>query len=702
MSRKHRLIFLLLSLIILIGTGRIIKGNFGFILNDFWFTSGLLLLVLLSLIDQPHFSKDSNVFLNSVTAGISLLLVEYSERNWIYLIFFVIVLYLAMSSWIIMWLRNRPLNEEKRWLQFISRFNRQIGRPETIFSAFFLWGAIKQFGYNSNGFNALLLYWVIFMIIDLPTVSKLIENIFEKADTQKEHNALGKIFGVQSKNTFLVKLFEDRPENTRIFDFVEFSYSIGDKNRIRKGLILDTYLLNEEQWIKVFTTKEIDNIFEGKKIFSSHTEDIVYKISEKPETDYLERFIGIVTENSTIGKIRFIFNSNTTIYDGQLLEVFIGNERFKVLFQIVEGITKIEPLENKNQSGFIIGEAIQLGTWNKEKFKFEKFGWVPNINSPVYLSSKIDDTEISENEFVVGHIPNTNYPAIINKDIAITHHTAIIGVTGTGKSIFARNLIRQFLKDKNTKIICIDFTGEYLGKFSDYQPAKIISEEKAEKLFKDIDFIEKEIAGNYNKDTEKSREKKVEVSKIINDEIKSFLESDNQLAIFELPDVENTSGVLTYTKTFFRNLFHIAKNDHSLGKRVCLVLEEAHTVVPEWNFSGISEKISQPLLNSIAQIALQGRKYNVGLLVIAQRTANVSKTILTQCNTIISFQIFDKTSGDFLSNYFGQEILTMLPNLKFRQAIAAGKAFKSSVPMVFEVPIIKEPEATVTVTENRS
>jgi len=87
---------------------------------------------------------------------------------------------------------------------------------------------------------------------------------------------------------------------------------------------------------------------------------------------------------------------------------------------------------------------------------------------------------------------------------------------------------------------------------------------------------------------------------------------------------------------------------------------------------------------------LQGRKYNVGLLVIAQRTANVSKTILTQCNSIIAFQEFDKTSSDFLSNYFGQEISSTLPNLKFRQAIAAGKAFKSNVPMIFEVPEINE------------
>lgn len=159
-----------------------------------------------------------------------------------------------------------------------------------------------------------------------------------------------------------------------------------------------------------------------------------------------------------------------------------------------------------------------------------------------------------------------------------------------------------------------------------------------------------------------------------------------------MPDVSNTSGVLDYTKAFFQNLFLIAKTEKCYGKKVCIVLEEAHTVVPEWNFLGISEKTSQSLVNNIGQIALQGRKYGIGFLVIAQRTANVSKTVLTQCNTIISFQEFDKTSSDFLSNYFGQSIADTLPNLKYRQAIAAGKGLKSNVPMIFEVPHIDEPE----------
>ena len=105
---------------------------------------------------------------------------------------------------------------------------------------------------------------------------------------------------------------------------------------------------------------------------------------------------------------------------------------------------------------------------------------------------------------------------------------------------------------------------------------------------------------------------------------------------------------------------------------------------------GVSDNASKATVNSIAQIALQGRKYDIGFIVIAQRTANVSKTVLTQCNSIIVFQELDKTTNDFLSNYLGVDYIKALPSLKFRRAIAIGKAFKSTVPMIFEVPDIQE------------
>lgn len=45
---------------------------------------------------------------------------------------------------------------------------------------------------------------------------------------------------------------------------------------------------------------------------------------------------------------------------------------------------------------------------------------------------------------------------------------------------------------------------------------------------------------------------------------------------------------------------------------------------------------------------------------------------------------------DFLLNYMGTEMVTALPGLRFRQAIAVGKAFRSGVPVIFEVPEIAE------------
>ena len=149
----------------------------------------------------------------------------------------------------------------------------------------------------------------------------------------------------------------------------------------------------------------------------------------------------------------------------------------------------------------IIGEAIQLGTWNHEKVRFEQFGWVPDINSPVYIASEIKEVKLDKNEFQIGKIPNTNFPVIINKELALTHHTAVLGVTGTGKSVFSRNLIREYLKDNTIKVICVDFTGEYRGKFGDLSPVKIVSEEKNEELYTAFEWVSNELEkfGNLTK-----------------------------------------------------------------------------------------------------------------------------------------------------------------------------------------------------------
>ena len=314
------------------------------------------------------------------------------------------------------------------------------------------------------------------------------------------------------------------------------------------------------------------------------------------------------------------------------------------------------------------------------------------MNTPLLLATNPPPYSPAEGEVFVGSIPGTTYPILLNLNHAVTHHTALLGVTGSGKSVFCRDLIRKIVAN-GSKVLCVDFTNEYRLKFPDLAPVNVVTNAHKDDLFSAIDAISIELEKFGNQQNKPLLAEKTRVLKdLFYEDVKAFIRSDAPLALFELPDVSNTTGILEYTKWFFRGLFQVARQDANFGKQVCVVLEEAHTVVPEWNFIGAEDKKAQSLVNSISQIALQGRKFNVGFIVVAQRTANVSKTILTQCNSIVAFQQFDKTSSDFLTNYMDSEMVGALSSLRFRQAIAVGKAFRSGVPLIFEVPLIDEPQ----------
>ena len=130
----------------------------------------------------------------------------------------------------------------------------------------------------------------------------------------------------------------------------------------------------------------------------------------------------------------------------------------------------------------------------------------------------------------------------------------------------------------------------------------------------------------------------------------------------------------------------LAKEGTLEGGKVLVVVEEAHTVMPEASFLGLGDFDSKGTVAKITQIALQGRKYGVGLLILAQRTATVSKSVLTQCNTVISFSCIDDTSIGFLRNVFGSTVAEQLPNLPRLRAIAHGPWIHSDVPIAFDVP----------------
>ena len=69
-------------------------------------------------------------------------------------------------------------------------------------------------------------------------------------------------------------------------------------------------------------------------------------------------------------------------------------------------------------------------------------------------------------------------------------------------------------------------------------------------------------------------------------------------------------------------------------------------------------------------------------MIVTQRTANVTKSVLNQCNTIFAFQAYDETGFDFMKNYMGLHYVNALPTLKKREGVVVGKASVSDRPVI--------------------
>src|SRR5690606_6910651 len=74
------------------------------------------------------------------------------------------------------------------------------------------------------------------------------------------------------------------------------------------------------------------------------------------------------------------------------------------------------------------------------------------------------------------------------------------------------------------------------------------------------------------------------------------------------------------------------------------------------------------------------------MLVVSQRTALISKTVLSQCATIITHRLVDQTSLSYLENVFGSRYVELVPKLKHRFAVGFGPGILSENPVVIEFP----------------
>ncbi len=679
-----RVLILLSSLLILGIISRILTGSIfpSDQKSSLIFQNALLLIIFGSALLEYKFTKPADSAVNSLMGILTLIPVYGMPTKMLWWIVFAYCLFVFIISVACIAVSLSP--ETVGWRKRVSDISYQpaiiLGSSRLLFSIIFLYAVFSFYGTRSNKTALLVLFWGIFIALWPLKIPELLSRLTHR---KKLPTKIGHVIRTDAPN-IVHTLLDSRAK-----------WETGNIKILHQGD-------NKQRYVIPLYAQAKDNQILGTGLCVSDVKDYVdhlepgciYDIDAPVEVrqelfgaEDISRLIGFVDKDSNIGQIRFQTWKSTLCREGMLIWSFVGGQR--VYYQVTEGITGEEGIES-DKHGYQVALASQLGTISPER-GFEKFPWLPVMNTPVFaVPEGFGDSSVNQeaSDFLYGYVPGTQIKVVGPFADMLEYHTAILGITGSGKTELAFDLLRYAVAHE-TKVICIDLTAKYKDKLTDLEPFSLsISAEVSEELGQKLTAVEttpfgapeqkkalKEFAGRIRDD----------VKRILGDFLNSS-DDNKKIGIISLDEISNTKTTIFITEIYLTCLLNYARDNPSTCPRVLLVVEEAHTVMPESSTMGLGDNESKGLVAKIAQIALQGRKYRVGLLVIAQRTATVSKTVLTQCNTIVSFSCFDDTSLGFLSNFFGKTHTTIIPNLQFLQAVIFGKGLKSQRPIIVQIP----------------
>jgi len=674
-----------------------------------WFYSGFASILLGNLLVTPLYIKPVDAISYSVLALISLYLVNDLE-NWLYIekiIFYsvtIFFIFIILSSFIAILLKD----SQKQVAQNISNtckiISEQFGNQRIIFSIVIIFALIFFHRDNSMEFVYITLAWVVTIVLKpdlfLYQTWKKINQIWS---SDVSINSIGVVAAYQKPDIFLI-----HKSSSNNINFGTIIIANDPFTSPRLGITLDYIGRDEALLLRCIElnvpSQRMKIVSDYCKLLPPNNVGIIDSnkifLEDEPKESIINdiaNFVGIVAPETSLENLYFEVIQEKDLEEGKLVKVFIREK--PVLYQIIDGLTKEEIIYKKNKLGFVRSKAKKIGVWDKHNKKFLSAKWLPKINSPVYLQPISKYRPLLES---VGHFPSTNYSVCLKSiDDLVTHNTAILGILGIGKTMLAIELIERMIA-KGIKIICLDLTNQYAQELSDFYNAEI-EKERMEKIReageKDRDHCEEnpEKGGSIPNLRDAIYRDLLEFLNTNNDELikiynpselsatkqlydpRSFRVGDNwdrKASLWEVTPVEMTKIITECTLL-------ISKNIMTDKARTCIVFEEAHSLIPEWGTVACDG--DKAATNATARAILQGRKYGLGCLLVTQRTANVTKTILNQCNSIFAMRTFDDTGKEFLSNYVGRDYASVLPTIPERHAVLFGKSSSCADPVLIRL-----------------
>lgn len=121
---------------------------------------------------------------------------------------------------------------------------------------------------------------------------------------------------------------------------------------------------------------------------------------------------------------------------------------------------------------------------------------------------------------------------------------------------------------------------------------------------------------------------------------------------------------------------------------VLFVLEEAHKFAP----AQAASPAEQRAVTTTRQIAQEGRKFNVGLVLISQRPSRLDETTLSQCNSYVVMRMVNPADQSYVRRVvetLGEDDVRMLPDLDVGEAILSGQLVAMPILVKMKEPAAK-------------
>lgn len=117
-----------------------------------------------------------------------------------------------------------------------------------------------------------------------------------------------------------------------------------------------------------------------------------------------------------------------------------------------------------------------------------------------------------------------------------------------------------------------------------------------------------------------------------------------------------------------------------------IICDEAHLYLP---IKEDADAVQRQALYNFERIAKEGRKYGVSLLAVSQRPADVSKTILSQCNNFIVLRLTNERDKGVIKNLLPDSLkstIEFLPLLDVGEALVVGDAILLPSKLLLDKP----------------